>query len=250
MLELRSAQRGFWLVVVLAAAILSLMTWQTIAAGHGAATLADKTKPAPGPCSQVSPGQREACYKDSYAKFRQRREAWLAGFLQSGVDPGSLERIPSTANGIPPEPDLASAVKHAELIVVGSPSQVDFSKGSAEVTFVITDMIKGNVVGNSITISIGSEPVPGLGHDYSSTDYASALLTYVEGTPPIFPGEQAILFLKSSGQAGRYNVQGGSGHYTIERGRVQTQEVNPFHHTVEGQSEATFISNLRNLATP
>lgn len=190
------------------------------------------------------------CYNSNTAEFERLYASWLQGFARSGVDVSSLDRLPITADALPPTEDLPSTIAHADLIIKGSVKRLDFQPRRTLVTLQVDSVIKdlpGRTPGD-VVVSMPGGPVPGLGQDYTSQDFAHAILDYAEYAPIMVQGESAILMLKPTNLPGQsFRVIPHVGQYRLVGGRVEPLDRNPFGQTVNRLPEAEFGALVRSL---
>jgi hypothetical protein len=78
-----------------------------------------------------------------------------------------------------------------------------------------------------------------------SFDFATAELEYHIHAPLLVTGDRAVLLLEVIAKTGELEVQGVSGHYKVEAGRVNPLEYNRFRADIDGLTETAFVDRVR-----
>jgi hypothetical protein len=175
------------------------------------------------PDAGLNDSQRLAKHAANYAAYEAKYDSWLRNFMSSGKDPRLLPRSHILALFEGPAPDLAEAVRRADLIVVGEAESVRFETGPlALVRFAVGQTLKGAA---PAVIEVrqfgGPQPKP---------DFVDGFLAEADNAPILLPTDSAILFLRqiTVNGAPAYYVQSYTGTYFLTNGFVRPLDGNPF----------------------
>jgi hypothetical protein len=228
--------------------IAFLLVAGTVAIISAAATASGVQKgPVLNPDAGLSDAQRLARHAANSAAWDTTYRAWLDSFVKRGADPRSLPRANMLTIAEGPAPDLPSAVRQADLIVVGRALAIRFEPGPrAYVRFAVDRTLKGSASGIVDVMQLGGpEPLPDVNH---------AILAVADNAPLLLPGDRAVLFLRrpllppyAPSTAGPYYVESFTGTYLLNNGWVRALDGNPFHGQADAQTVETFTSILNGL---
>lgn len=224
------------------AAIVTVGVLQLSASGQSD----PKQEPVVNPCTGLTDQQCQDLIAGLSKAFNERYSTWIDQFNNAPIDLRSLQRVPALASYTPPSADLASALKAADAIVVGSIAGVKFHAQDgiprASVTMAVEKSVKG-VPGATVTLSQLGGPDASAGWDA-----ATPPLGYAENDPLLLPGARALLFLKYDQAIASYRVQSWTGHYLIDQaGKLSALEGNPFAASVNGKTADQFVAMIAAL---
>jgi hypothetical protein len=159
-----------------------------------------------------------AALKATMERFRADRERWLESLnqaVQQGtIDVSKLKRVTGNVTIEPPRGrTVPEAVRASAAVVMGSVVGVRYNQYSTHLTFRIEDVAKGDALPPEITLvfPLGAEP------DLEANGDGQPVVTYVEGLPPLFKGDRAVVML-SPGPDGTYFPLTYVGVYSLDRG--------------------------------
>jgi hypothetical protein len=185
--------------------------------------------------------QRASEYEQGRQAFQAKYDAWLADFVGKGRDARTLQRVEMLVTPVAPEPDLATAVGAASVVVAARVDSVEFRpSATAVVTLTVTHTAKGNPT-TSIRILQAGGPMP-------DASWGEGTLGFAASDPLLLPGDEAILFLEGPDSDGIYSVQSYTGSYGITGGRLTALEGNPFAGQVDVLSVDAFLAEVEGLA--
>lgn len=183
--------------------------------------------------------QRDSAYRAGWASFEAKYKAWLTSPCATSQDVRQLPRYWLLADYLPGAENLSAAVRDAELIVVGTATNISFEPYRAIITFEVESVQKGSAAAEvSIVEGGGLHP---------TQDWGGASLSEGENAPVLLPGDRALLFLASHDDTGRYNIQSFSGFYRSIGKKIVPLPGNRFAGSIDGQSENQFRGTIASL---
>lgn len=125
---------------------VGLLATLVVVATPGAWDLGDRTRQsqAVGQRRGKSDTDKAKEYEQGRQAFQAKYEAWLADFVAQGRDPHKLQRVEMLATPLDPQPDLATAVSKASVIVSARVDSVEFRPSATTVvTLGVSRSVKG-----------------------------------------------------------------------------------------------------------
>jgi hypothetical protein len=194
----------------------------------------------PDPFAGMSDAQQEQSISAGRNDFDARYKAWLASLDFSAINYKALERQPILGLYEPPEPTLGAAKAQAHLIVLGKVRSIrPTAYDGTYVTLDLAAVLKGQASGSIVFHQGGGiRPTP---------DWKGMFIADAMNAPLMLPNERVIVFLQMR-STGALEVQGFTGIYQSNSGRLSAVPGNPFAGDVNGALESDFIVTVKGQA--
>lgn len=213
--------------------VLGLGVFASIAAANNFG----KGAPSLDPEAGLSNSQREDIHRSLESAFQQKYGDWLNSSAAIQQDLRRLEHRELNASYLPAQPTLIDAASHADSIIAGMVTKIAFEPSGAVVTLNVTKTRKGPLASEVLVIQGG-----GL---FPAPDFKAAYLVDDLSAPLLLPGDRVVLLLEKTERSdGALAIQGFSGFYPSNGGRVRSIPGNPFSGQVDGKTEDELMSAM------
>lgn len=212
-----------------------------VAAGSTASpdSVATKVAITTNPEARMSSAERDQMYKANFAHFESRYSAWASNLDVSKLNLSTLPREELLADYAQVRvSSLFQAAASADVIVTATVTKIRPAGLAATDVMVRVDRAHKGDAGSTLVIREAGGLMP-------SQDWNSVYIAEAASEPLLLPGDRAVLLLNRSTVApGEYEVEGFTGIYKLNSGKITSVPGNPFGADFDGQTELRFNNEV------